>query len=101
MECLASVLTVTFGTTRIADVRSTRRPVYSFLLQDKRTECRLSPRSPTGNQTRNLQSCGKVPQQNVPPHSILNKDSAITTLAETTANPSAFFVGVAWHLAYQ
>ena len=28
MECLASVRTVTFGTTRIADGRSTRRPLY-------------------------------------------------------------------------
>jgi hypothetical protein len=69
MECLACVLTVTFGTTRIADVKSTRRPLYSFLLEDKWTECGPISKVPTGNRNRNLQSCGKVPQPSVPPHS--------------------------------
>jgi len=89
------------GTTRIADVRSTRRPLYSFLLEDEWNEyghiSKVLPGIEPGTSSLEAkclnQVCHRTP--------LLNKDCAITTLAETTANPSTFFVGVSWPLAYQ
>ena len=95
-ECLASVLTVTFGTTRIADVRSKRRPFYQFLLEDEWKEYGHISKVLPGIEPGTSSLEPKCPNKVCHHTSLLNKDCAITTLAETTANPSTFFVGVSW-----
>jgi len=77
MEYSASVLTLAFGTTRMAELSALRSGRYSFLFEAEWTSGLLNAdqtnsslqnfRGPAGNWIRNLPSCGAVPQPTVVP----------------------------------
>ena len=92
MDCWASIRTVTFGTTRTAELSALRAgrilpPRNSLVLisvtgsaSPRATECvqelgnlKIS-KDPTGNQTRGLPLYGTVPQPNAPPLAAFNEN---------------------------
>ena len=75
MEYLASILTLTFGTTGMAELSALRAGWYSLLFEAEwipgllnaglRNSSLQNFQVPAGNRTRNLPSCDAVPQPTV------------------------------------